>query len=63
MWHVWGRREIHTGVWWGNLKERAHLSDVGVDGRIILKQYFNKYFGRLWIGLMWLKIWTNVEQS
>jgi hypothetical protein len=35
------RREIHTGFWWGNLKERVHLADLGVDGRI-LKQYFNK---------------------
>jgi hypothetical protein len=22
MWHVWGRREIHTGFLMGNLKER-----------------------------------------
>jgi hypothetical protein len=20
--HVWGRGEVHTGFWWGNLKER-----------------------------------------
>ena len=36
MWHLWERIEIHTGFWWGNLKERAHLADIGVDGRIIL---------------------------
>jgi len=24
-------------VWWGNMKERGHLGDTGVDGRIILK--------------------------
>jgi hypothetical protein len=28
--------EVHTGLWWGNLK-RNHLEDLGVDGRIILK--------------------------
>jgi len=22
MWHVWGRREVCTGFWWGNLRER-----------------------------------------
>jgi hypothetical protein len=22
--------------WWGNLKERGHFEDIGVDGRIIL---------------------------
>jgi hypothetical protein len=27
-----GRGETNTGFWWGNLKERAHLEDHGVDG-------------------------------
>jgi hypothetical protein len=26
-----------TGFWWGDLKERDHLGDLGVDERIILK--------------------------
>jgi hypothetical protein len=26
-----------TGFWWGNLNERDHLEELGVDGRIILK--------------------------
>ena len=30
-----GRREAYTGFWWGNLRERDHLGDKGVDGRII----------------------------
>jgi len=21
MWHVWGKREMHRGFWWGNLKK------------------------------------------
>jgi hypothetical protein len=29
-----GRREVYTGFWWGNLRERDHLEDPGVDGRI-----------------------------
>jgi hypothetical protein len=29
--------EVHTGFWWGNLREEGHLEDSGVDGRIILK--------------------------
>ena len=37
MWHVWETREMCTGLWWGNLKERNHLEDLGVDGRIILR--------------------------
>jgi hypothetical protein len=33
MWHVLGTREMHTGFWWRNLKERDHLEDKGVDVR------------------------------
>ena len=36
MWHVWGRGEACTGFRWGNLRERDHLGDPGIDGRIIL---------------------------
>jgi hypothetical protein len=36
---VEGMREknTHTGFWEGNVKENAHLVDVGVGGKIILK--------------------------
>jgi hypothetical protein len=37
MWHVKGREEAHTGVLWEDLRERYHLENLGVDGRIILK--------------------------
>jgi len=30
------RRQVY--MVWGNLKERVHLGDTGVDGRIILKK-------------------------
>jgi len=29
-----GRGEVYTGFWWGNLRERDHLEDPGVDGMI-----------------------------
>ena len=31
------RREIYTEFWWGNLEEREHSEDLGLDGNIILK--------------------------
>jgi len=31
-----GSGEAHTGSWWGNMRERDHLGDPGVDVRIIL---------------------------
>jgi len=30
-----GNEEAYTGFWWGNLRERDHLGDPGLDGRII----------------------------
>ena len=32
-----GRGELCTGFWWGNLKERDDLGDLGVDGRNNIK--------------------------
>jgi len=28
--------------WWGNLKERDHFEDPGIDGRIIFQGTFKK---------------------
>jgi hypothetical protein len=34
---------MHTGFWWRHLKERVYLEDIGLDGRIILRQIKKKY--------------------
>jgi hypothetical protein len=27
--------EVYAGFWWGNLRERGHLKDLGIAGSII----------------------------
>jgi hypothetical protein len=36
MLHGQEREEAYTRFWWGNLRERNHLGDPGVAGRIML---------------------------
>jgi len=47
--------EGYTGFWWENIRERNHLEDPGVDGRI-MRWTFRKCAGEAWIGLIWLRI-------
>ena len=44
---------MYTGFSWGNLREKDHLGDPGVDGRIILRWSFRKWSvgGMDWIEL------------
>jgi hypothetical protein len=35
-----------TEFWWGNLRERNHLEDMGVDESIILEWILEKSVGR-----------------
>jgi hypothetical protein len=53
-----GKREVHTGFWWGELREGDHLGDRGVDGRIVLKWIFGKWNGWTRTDLSWLRIGT-----
>ena len=43
---------MYTEFWLGNLKERDHMKDPGVDGRIILKWIFRR---RMW-GMDWIDL-------
>jgi len=38
-----GSKGMPAEFWWGNIKERDHLVDLGVEGRIILKCSVKKY--------------------
>jgi len=47
---VWGKGEACTWFWLGNVRERDHLEDPGLDGRIILSG-------------MWVMDWIEVAQD
>jgi len=63
----WAGHVAHTGerkdgyrVWgWENLRERDHLRDPGLDGRIILRWIFRKWDVGVWTGSIWLRIGTG----
>jgi hypothetical protein len=44
---------------WGNLRERVHLEDPDVDGRITLRWNFRKWDVGEWTGSSWLRIGTS----
>jgi hypothetical protein len=44
--------------WRGNLRERDHLEDTGVEGRIILRWIFRKWDVGVWTRLSWLRVET-----
>jgi hypothetical protein len=48
------RTEIHTGICWGNLKERGHLENRRLGGSIIMT-WLNKQDGMVCIGFLWLR--------
>jgi len=50
---------VYTGFCWGNLRERDHLEDPGVDGRIILRWIFRECDVGTWTRSMWLRIGTG----
>jgi hypothetical protein len=59
MWHVWKKMEVHTGFSCGDLTERDHLEDPGVNRRIIIKWILKKRDEESWTGLIWLRIGTG----
>ena len=60
---IYGEKEVHTGTWWGNLRERHHLEDPGIAGKIMWRCIFRKWDGggggeETWTELIWLMIGT-----
>jgi len=41
------------------VKGRDHSEYLGVDGKIMLEWILEKLGGKMWTGLIWLRILTN----
>jgi len=54
-----GEERRIQGFGGGNLRERDHLEDPGVDGWIILRWVFRKWDVGVWAGSIWLRIGTD----
>jgi hypothetical protein len=51
--------DVHTELKWVNLRERDHLKDSGVDGRIVLKSIFERLDEEAHTGSIWLRVGTG----
>jgi hypothetical protein len=57
-----GRVEAYAEFRLGHLRERDHLGDPDVEGRILLRWIFRKWDVGLWTGSSWLRIGTGDGQ-
>jgi len=56
---IWGRGEVNIVFRWENLRERDHLGDPGINGRIILSSIFRKWDAEVWTRSSWFRIGTG----
>jgi hypothetical protein len=47
-----------TRFWWERTKEKDHLKDKGVDGRMGLEWILGRLVGGMWSEFTWLRIGT-----
>ena len=50
---------MHTGSWWGYLREADHLEDPNIAGSITLNWIFKKWDMGAWTGFIWLRTGTG----
>jgi hypothetical protein len=56
---AYGERRGVYRVLVGKPEGRNHWGDPGVDGRMILRRIFGKWYVGVWTGLGWLRIGTG----
>ena len=56
-------RRCATGFLWPNPKEKNHLEELEIEGRVTLYYIIGKYVGRVRTGLSWLRILTHYFSS
>jgi len=54
--NIWETGEVHAEFWWGDVRERAHLKEQGVNRRVILKCIFKKWDVEAMTGMFWLRL-------
>jgi len=54
-----GEERCIQGFVGGQLMERDHLEDPGINGSIILRLMFRKWDVSAWTGLVWLRVGTG----
>jgi hypothetical protein len=49
MWHAWERSETQIELWWGNLKKKDFLEDLGLGGGCgLIYLAWGRESGELW---------------
>jgi hypothetical protein len=59
MWHAWERREKCKRFRWESPKERDHLKDQGVGGKMVSEWILRRLAWGVWIGFDWLRTGTG----
>jgi hypothetical protein len=59
MWQVWDTAEVHTGFRWGDLRERGHVEDLGVDVKNNIKMDLQEVG---WGGMDWVALVEDRER-
>jgi len=56
---MWEEKEVYTGFWWGNLKDRNYLEDTGFRWENNIKMDLQEVVWGAWTGSIYLRIGTG----